>query len=99
MPFRILASLILISSLFAWSASGQNLSWEDLSKQSWEFDKKGNFQEAITAARKALDIATKQFGPRHNNVLISLNQVAAIYKSHEKYREAELFLKKARSEE
>ncbi|MBU0605044.1 MAG: tetratricopeptide repeat protein, partial [Candidatus Omnitrophica bacterium] len=95
MLFRRLALLILMLSVFAVGAFCQNLSWEDLSKQSWELDKKGNFQEAISSARKALDAATKQFGPRHNNVLMSLNQIAAIYKSHERYSEAELYLKKA----
>ena len=81
--------------LIATDASGQNLSWEELSKQSWEMSKQGDFQTAMTVAKKALDAATSQYGPRHANVLISLNTIAGLYKSNQQYRAAEPFLKKA----
>ncbi len=68
--------------------------WIALNKKLVELHKNGEVQEAILIAEEALTSAIKTFGEDHLQVAISLNNLAAFYKSLEKFAEAEpLYLK------
>jgi tetratricopeptide (TPR) repeat protein len=55
----------------------------------------GKYAEAVPLAQRAVELAEKQFGPEHPNVVTSLNNLAELYREQGRYAEAEPLQKRA----
>ena len=53
------------------------------------------YDRGVVIARKALEVAEKNDGPDHSNVVISLNYLAMLYSSQAQYAQAEPLFKRA----
>ncbi|MDO8525190.1 MAG: tetratricopeptide repeat protein, partial [Candidatus Omnitrophota bacterium] len=56
---------------------------------------RGQYVESVTLAKQAIELARKEFGPYHDNVVMMLNTLSSIYASQGKYSMAEKILKRA----
>ncbi len=54
--------------------------WKQLNSQTVKAYKEGRYQEGINFAEKAYQYALKQFGKEHPDTLISMNNLAGLYK-------------------
>lgn len=54
-----------------------------------ELGQQGNFERAVIAAQKAIEIAEANVGPGHPYVAISLNNLALLYSKEGEYAKAE----------
>ncbi|MBU1558141.1 tetratricopeptide repeat protein, partial [Patescibacteria group bacterium] len=62
---------------------------EQLNEKVVELYQEGKYDEAIHLAKKALELLEKALGPDHPDVAISLNNLAALYRSKADYTRAE----------
>jgi tetratricopeptide (TPR) repeat protein len=62
---------------------------ESVNQQVQTLYKRGNYQEAIPLAEKAVEIAKRVYGPEQPNTATSLNNLAALYEVMGDYAKAE----------
>src|SRR3954452_20280076 len=63
--------------------------WTRLNDAAAQAYRDGQYNDSITAAEQALELARQAFGPRHPDTLISMNNLAELYRSQGRYGEAE----------
>ena len=80
--------LILITAPFLHVQSA-NLDAGMVNRKGEELDRQGNFELAVRAAQKAIEVAERSVGPDHPYVAISLNDLALIYSNEGEYAKAE----------
>jgi len=87
-----IAALALMLSLST-AALGQSealtQAWLALNRQVIEAYQAGQYQDAEAPARQALDLATRESGPRHPSTLTSMNNLAFVLDGQRRYAEAE----------
>ena len=66
-----------------------------LNKQVSELYETGKFNEAISTAQESLELSEKALGPNHPGTAVSLDNLAALYKSLGNYAEAEPLYQRA----
>lgn len=54
-----------------------------------ELDQQGDFDRAVKAAQKAIEVAEANVGPNHPYIAISLNNLALLYSNEGDYAKAE----------
>ena len=74
-------------------ASAQESEWKALNEEVISLYRAQKFNEAIETAKKALDVARETFGEEDLNVATSLNNLAELYRTQEKYEEAKTSFK------
>src|SRR5687767_11960436 len=70
-------------------APAQGGGWSGLIGQADAFYQRGQYDEAIAAAVKALELAQRDHGAEHADVATSLNLLALLYRTKGDYRAAE----------
>ena len=63
--------------------------WKALNEEAVSLYKQGNYERAVTVAKKALQIAEQEVGPDHPDVATSLNNLAELYCVQGRYAQAE----------
>jgi len=91
---RLIAVLALCLGLVA-GASAQEALWEDLDQQVNRLYQEGKYAEATEIAKRAVEVATKTFGPNDPKVATSLNDLALLYQSQGRYADAEPLYKRS----
>ena len=69
--------------------------WEELNSQAYESYQNGKYNQGIIFAEKAYQYAIKRFGKEHPDTLVSMNNLALLYRSQGRYGEAEPLCKEA----
>ena len=69
--------------------------WKEKNAKAMELYSQGKYSEAITVAEAALILAKKVFGPNHTMLVVSMNNLAGIYRAQKKDEEAENLYEKA----
>jgi tetratricopeptide (TPR) repeat protein len=69
-------------------AGAQNVEWKRLTDESISLYQQGQFDRAIVAAKKALELAETTLDPGHPAVAISLNNLAGMYFGQGRYAQA-----------
>ena len=87
-----IAGLILVSSF---PARPQGTEWETLTREVLQLHRAGQYERAVTVAKKALEVAEKNVGPDHTNVAVSLGNLASLYRAQGRYAQAEPLYKRA----
>ena len=82
--------LVLASAVLA-----QQEEWNELNQQAVKLYRQGKSAEAIPIAQRALEFAEKTFGPNHDNVAKSLDDLARVYWAQRDYAEAEPLYKRS----
>jgi tetratricopeptide (TPR) repeat protein len=75
--------------------TAQEALWKELDQTVNKLYEEGKYAEATRIAERAVEVASKTFGPDHPNVVTSLNDVAQLYQQQGKYSEAEPFYKRS----
>ncbi len=81
----LLVMCLILAALFY----SQNVDWETLNEQVVLLQHHGQYDKAISAAKRALSIAEADRGPNHLDVASSLSNLAALYYSQGQYAAAE----------
>ncbi len=76
-------------------SSSQQSSWEDLNREGTKLYQAGKYGEAAETFQKALDVATKTFGPDDPRVATCLNNLALLYQDQGRHSEAEPLYKRS----
>ncbi|MGA2078679.1 MAG: tetratricopeptide repeat protein, partial [Terriglobia bacterium] len=94
---RISAFLVLICLVFpaAFAQQGAGSEWQTLDQEVTELYGAGKYGRALAVAKKAVEVAEKEFGPEHPNLAASLNNLAALYRLEGQYAQAEPLDKRA----
>ncbi len=91
----VICSLLLFIAATPYFAQGTDLD-QNLEKQKvGEQDQQGNYEQAVLAAQKALEVAKTTLGPDHPYVAISLNNLAMLHSSQGEYLKAEPLYKRS----
>ena len=88
------AVLLLLPSAPAF-AQGAGIEWDVLSQEVVSLHQKGQYDRAVTIAKKALEIAEQSVGENHPDVATSLNNLALLYDAQKQYAQAEPLYKRA----
>ncbi|MFC1493715.1 tetratricopeptide repeat-containing protein [Thermodesulfobacteriota bacterium] len=89
----LLIALLLIT--FPAVAYSQKASYDQLNQQLATLYKKGQIDDAIKIAEKALKVAEDTFGEKHPYVSASLNNIALLYMAQREYEKAESYYEKS----
>jgi CHAT domain-containing protein/tetratricopeptide (TPR) repeat protein len=92
---RRLAIFVLVSLCAAFAAQAQQAEWDRLDKETSSLYRQGHYDQAMASATKALRVAEDTFGHDHPYVAVSLNSLAALYKTQSQYAQAESAFKRA----
>jgi tetratricopeptide (TPR) repeat protein len=100
-PFRIVCLIGLLAIIFTLSFSvctyAEDILWEELINKSYSFYQEGQYLEAENLLNEALKVAKNTFGSNHFTVVVSLHNLAEIYKIQGEYSKAESIYKRALS--
>ena len=88
----VLLLLLPTSSVFA---QGAGIEWDTLNKEVMELYRAGNYDRAVTVAKKSLEVAGRNTGLDHPSVATSLNNLAELYKTQGQYAQAEPLYKRS----
>ena len=90
-PMQTFLSLFIGLLLLVGSASSfaQDAEWKTLNDQVKSLYDKGQYERAVVAAKKALEVAETLTGPEHPDVAESLNDLARAYQAQGRYADAE----------
>ena len=88
----VLLLLLSTSSVFA---QGAGIEWDILNQEVMELWRTGNYDRAVTVAKKSLEVAEKALGPDHPDVATSLNNLAELYRAQGQYAQAEPLYKRS----
>jgi len=69
--------------------------WAALNREVADLYQKGDYDHAVIAAKQALDLAERSFGPDHVDVALSLNNLALMYKTQKRFAAAEPLYKRS----
>jgi tetratricopeptide (TPR) repeat protein len=69
--------------------------WQALNAQIMQAYQIGDLTKGVELAEKALGLATRTFGSRDPNTLVSLNNLAVLYRAEGRYEKAQPLLEKA----
>ena len=86
--------LLLLATPLAFAQSAF-IQWDILNQEARELYRTGNYDRAVVVAKKALEVAEKNFGPNHPDVAKSLNSLARLYKTQAQYAQAEPLVERA----
>ena len=89
----LLIALLLIT--FPAVTYSQKATYDQLNKQLAALYKKGQVDDAIKIAEKALQVAEETFGEKHPYVSASLNNIALLYLSQREYDKAESYYERS----
>ncbi|OSZ81338.1 hypothetical protein CAP36_08915 [Chitinophagaceae bacterium IBVUCB2] len=81
-------SILLVGALVFFSGSSFSQTWAELNRQVLELNKRGEFNEAISVAEKAVEAAKNEFGLNNNSYASSLNNLAYLYENMAQYEKA-----------
>ncbi len=76
-------------------AQGAGSEWDILLQEAMELHRTGKYDRGVVIARKALEVAEKNDGPDHPNVVVSLNFLGLLYDTQGQYAQAEPLYKRA----
>ena len=88
----VLFFLLSTSSVFAQGAGSE---WEVLNRKVRDLYRAGQYDLAVTVAKKAVEVAEKNAGPDHPDVAESLNNLAKLYYSQGQCAKAEPLYKRS----
>jgi hypothetical protein len=71
----VLVFLLAVPSVFA---QGAGTAWDILNKEAMELYRTGNYERTVVVAKKALEVAEKNFSPDHPSVATSLDNLATL---------------------
>ena len=74
-----------------------NAKWQELSEKFLYLYKNQHYAEAEEIGKATLKLAQEAFGPEHDNVAVSLNNLSLLYVAEKKYKEAESLLERVLS--
>ena len=94
LPLALLLPLALALAA-AQPAYAQETKWKAISEEAISLYKKGDYERAVAAIKKSLALAEKTVGPDHPDTATSLNNLAELYRDHNRYVEAEPLYKRA----
>ena len=77
------------------AATGAGIEWNILNNEVMTLYRAGNYDRAVTVAKKALEVANKNAGQKHPDVATSLNNLAALYRTQGQYAQAEPLYKRS----
>ncbi len=80
--------MVLLISPFTMAGEAQEALWKELIAKSNTLLHQGEYSEAAKVAEEALIVAEKTFRPDHPQVVIYLNNLAAVYQAQGRYAEA-----------
>ena len=83
-----LAALLLILCA-SMPARAQGTEWKKLNDEVMSLYRQGDYERAVEAAKKALQVAEQAVGPDHPEVATSLNNLAMLYRVQGQYAQAE----------
>ncbi len=87
---RIKLIMVLgLSLVLAAAASAEQSLWDLMDQAALELYMEGRYAEGASIAEKAVDVATKIFGPDSAEVATALNNLAMLHEAQGKYAEAE----------
>jgi tetratricopeptide (TPR) repeat protein len=69
--------------------------WEALTGEVMKLYSSGDYAQAVTVAKRALQVAQQNDGPDHTNVALSLSNLAEIYEAQSEYAKAEQLYKQS----
>ena len=78
--------------VFAQTVDAQSPEWVALQREVGSLYQQGKYTDAAVFATKALEMATREFGPDHPIVALSLNNLAMLYGAQGKYEDAQPLL-------
>jgi tetratricopeptide (TPR) repeat protein len=90
-----LALLLPLALAAAQPAYAEETKWKAISEEAISLYKKGDYERAVAAIKKSLALAEKTVGPDHPDTATSLNNLAELYREHNRYTEAEPLYKRA----
>jgi tetratricopeptide (TPR) repeat protein len=100
-PFRIVCLIslpaIILTLSFSVGTYAEDILWEELIDTSYSLYQEGQYLEAEDLVKESLKVAKNTFGPNHFTVIVSLNNLAEIYRIQGNYSEAESIYKQALS--
>ena len=88
-----LIALLLIT--FPAVTYSQKATYDQLNQQLASLFKKGQIDDAIKIAEKALKVAEDTFGEKHPYVSASLNNIALLHMSQKEYEKAEYYYERS----
>ncbi|NHE58972.1 CHAT domain-containing tetratricopeptide repeat protein [Cyclobacterium plantarum] len=86
---KILILIFTWGAVFSTLAQSPDNDWESLIQKVVELNQKGQNEEAISYAKKAIIAARKEFSEEHPYFAVSLVNLAMLYKGMRRYTEAE----------
>ncbi|MGH8760081.1 MAG: tetratricopeptide repeat protein, partial [Burkholderiales bacterium] len=92
-PVAVFLLLLLFGA--APSTHAQGIEWEMLNEEAMSLYQKGQYDRAVSVAKKALDVAERAVGPNHPSVATILNNLAELYRAQGQYAQAEPLLKRS----
>ncbi len=81
MKLSKIISLMIMLLILAGTSYAQKESWERLNNKANNLYLQARYSEAIKIGKEALRVAEKTFGPDHQNVGSTLNNLAASYRA------------------
>ena len=91
-----LANFIIIAVFAMLGESAHAMSeWDKLNNEVESFYQQGDYNRAVSAAKKALQAAEQSLDPSHPSVATSLNSLALLYNAQGQHTQAEPLLKRA----
>ncbi len=88
---------LLLFALLGAEAAADPRQWNELAARSNRHFERGEYGAAESVAREALDVARRSFEPNDRRVVISLKNLATLYRASESFAEAERMIALARS--
>jgi len=92
--FLFASALVCLALLFSSGLFAQSDEWKRLNQEAVSLYQQGDYKRATDVARKALELAEREFGPDHPTVATSPNNLAELYRAQGRYTEAEPLYKR-----
>ena len=90
-----LVAICWCALLLTGPAAAQSIEWKTLGQEASTLYRQGKYDQAVVVAKKALEVAEREFGPEHPDVATSLNNLAGLYHAQGQYAAAEPLLKRS----
>ena len=74
---------------------GAGIEWEILNEEALDLQRAGRYDRALLVAKKALEVAEKNVGRDHPDVVVSLNTLVGLYVEQGLYAQAEPLCERA----
>src|SRR5438445_648492 len=92
---KLLAALTALGLWLTCPVQAQEAEWKRLSQEAGALYNQGNYPQATIIFSRALAIREKTLGPNHPDVAVSLNNLAALYRTQGQYAQAEPLYKRS----